>query len=95
MICNHFPTNASVENGQDKRSSSVSSRSSHLGFQGVTQWDRISHFRSAAMPLRAQRKSLYFRRDGIQANNQADFGALYVFKLKIIPLKSGQRERKK
>ena len=85
MICDHFPTNVSVENGQDKRSSSVSS---HLGFQGVTQgeWDRISHFRSAAMPLRAQRKS-YFRRDGIQANNQADFRALYVFKLKIIPLK--------
>ena len=89
MIRDHFPTNVSVENRQDKRSSSVSS---HLGFQGVTQgeWDRISPFRSAAMPLRAQRKSLYSagrRRDGIQANIQADFRALYVFKLKIIPLK--------
>ena len=58
MIRDHFPTNVSVENRQDKRSSSVSS---HLGFQGVTQgeWDRISPFRSAAMPLRAQRKSLH------------------------------------
>ena len=86
MIRDHFPTNVSVENRQDKPSSSVSS---HLGLQGVTQgeWDRISPFRSAAMPLRAQRKSSYFRRDGIQANNQADFRALYVFKLKIIPLK--------
>ena len=86
MIHDHSPTNVSVENRQDKRSSSVSN---HLGFQGVTlgEWDRISPFRSAAIPLQAQRKSLYFRRDGIQANNQADFRALYVFKLKIIPLK--------
>ena len=86
MIRDHFPTNVSIENRQDKRSSSVNS---HLGFQGVTQgeWDRISPLRSAAMPLRAQRKSLYFRRDGIQANNQGDFRALYVFKLKIIPRK--------
>ena len=59
MIRDHLPTNVSVENRQDKRSSPVSS---HLGFQGVTQgeWDRISPFRQQQCHIAGSEKVVVF-----------------------------------